>query len=345
MNKLMTVDGILSRYLPDIEAALQAAVPTDERGLNVLMRYHLGWCDAAGHPVSASSGKRIRPVLVLLAAEATGGNPLAAMPSAVAVELLHNFSLVHDDIQDRSAERRHRPTVWTIWGEAQAINAGDALHVLAQGALARSLALGVPAERLNVMLDRFSDASLRLCDGQYLDLAYESRMDIREADYLRMVSGKTAALIGCSLELGAITGSGDPAVWESYRTIGEELGLAFQIWDDYLGIWGETKITGKPVAEDITNRKKTLPVAYAFEHTSGDERAVLSRTYAPGPPNPDAVPQMLDLFERIGARDYTERLANEHIDRALAALDHATGDPRALAELVAISRYLVGRDH
>ncbi|MFN8534432.1 MAG: polyprenyl synthetase family protein [Dehalococcoidia bacterium] len=342
MTATSAASAILGRYLPRIDAAMEQAVP-ETGGLAVMVRYHLGWSDVDGRPAANRTGKRIRPALVLLAAEAAGGTVEAAMPAAVAVELLHNFSLIHDDIQDRSPERHGRPTVWAVWGEAQAINAGNMLHVLAHRAL---IALGdLQPGAARVSLERFHDTALRLCDGQYLDLAYEHRTDVGIAEYLTMIEGKTAALIGLSLELGAIAAANDPESWERYRRIGEQLGVAFQIWDDLLGAWGDPAVTGKPVAEDIANRKKTLPVAYAFDHAGADDRAILAAAYRPGDPDPALIPIILALFERIGARAATERLADERVDRALETLGQIPGAPGPLADLATLARYLVGRTY
>ncbi|MCS6800426.1 MAG: polyprenyl synthetase family protein [Chloroflexota bacterium] len=332
---------ILGRLLPAIERALEAAVP-HEGGLAVMVRYHLGWCDSDGNPAKNRTGKRIRPALVLLAAQAMQGEIDDALPAAVAVELLHNFSLIHDDIQDRSPERHGRPTVWTVWGEAQAINAGNVLHVLAHRSLAALADRRPPVGW--AALQRLYDTSLRLCDGQYLDLSYEQRPRIRLDDYLTMIAGKTASLIGLALELGAMAATDDREVWMTYRQIGEQIGLAFQIWDDYLGIWGDPTLTGKPVGEDIANRKKTLPAAYAFEHAVGEDLRVLIDAYRPGAAEPAPLAAVLDVFERVGARAYTEQLATETIDRALAALDSAPGALDPLADLATLARYLVGRD-
>jgi geranylgeranyl diphosphate synthase type I len=332
---------ILGRLLPTIEAGLDAAVP-QEGGLAVMARYHLGWCDVDGRPAKNRTGKRIRPALVLLAAAAAGGALDDAMPAAVAVELLHNFSLIHDDIQDRSPARHGRPTVWAVWGEAQAINAGNLLHVLAHRSLA-ALADRRPTVGRRAV-ERFCETSLRLCDGQYLDLVFEQRPIVQLNEYVPMIAGKTASLIGLTLELGAMAATDDVTVWAAYRQIGEDLGLAFQIWDDYLGAWGDPAATGKPVGEDLANRKKTLPVAYAFEQASGPDVAVLTDAYRPGSSGPAPVTLVLEVLERVGARAYTERRASELIDRALLALDRAPGHPDRLADLATLARYLVGRD-
>ena len=345
MTLQRTVNDILATYLPSIEAGMRRGCALPDAGLGTMIRYHLGWEDENGGPVTTDPGKRLRPGLVLLATEANGGTVEQGLSAAVAVELLHNFSLVHDDIQDQSPTRRGRATVWKIWGEAQAINAGDLLHVIAQRQLLGiAEAVGVP--RAIAALNSFAAASFRLCEGQHLDLHFETRNTVTEDDYLDMIGGKTAALIGCCLELGAIVGSTDPAVWAQYRAIGIDLGLAFQVWDDYLGVWGDSARTGKPVAEDILNRKKTLPVAFAFSHAEGDDKALLEVVYSTGAARGSVpVDRLLDLFERIGARAYTHELADTLISRALAQLSDVPGSADRKQDLETVARFFVGRDY
>ena len=242
----MKLPVVFERYRSEIDSELRAVLAERESPLYDMMRYHLGWIDWQGRPLSGTAGKALRPALCLLACEAVGGTYHRALPAAAAVELLHNFSLIHDDIQDDDRERRHRPTVWSIWGKPQAINAGTAMRVLASLALSRLGENGVSGEK-QLRIQRILDEScLRLIEGQYLDISYESRLDIGVTDYLGMIDGKTAALIGCSLELGAFLGTDDEAVIRGLWNFGRNLGLAFQIRDDILGIWGDEKETGKP---------------------------------------------------------------------------------------------------
>ena len=226
------------------------------RPLYDMMAYHLGWVDEQAKPVQADSGKRLRPLLCLLCCEAAGGDWQQAVPAAAGLELIHNFSLIHDDIEDNSPTRRGRPTVWALWGLPHGINAGDSMLMLARLALGRLSSRGVdPGIALQAM-DILDRTCLRLCEGQYLDMAGEGHLDMSEEDYLEMTGGKTAALLAASTQMGAlIAGAGDAV--ESYRQFGWNLGLAFQMVDDLLGIWGDPAVTGKSAADDVRSRKMT----------------------------------------------------------------------------------------
>ena len=270
----------LIAHLDALEDALRAAVGTDEGGLAAAGRYVMGWEDEEGQPAS-TGGKRIRPALCLLAAEALGGSAADAMPGAVAVELVHNFSLVHDEIQDRDAERHHRPTIWRIVGEAQAINVGDFLLTRALRALAESDA---PSERRVAALDALLAATDDMIGGQWNDLSFEPRRDVSIADYLAMVEGKTGALIGAPLQMGAILSGAPAAQSDGIRDWGRKVGLAFQVRDDILGIWGDPNVTGKSNQNDMARHKKTLPViaALAEPHTRAAIRAAVRARRAAG---------------------------------------------------------------
>ncbi|MEI2691836.1 MAG: polyprenyl synthetase family protein [Anaerolineae bacterium] len=234
-----------------------------------MLRYHMGWVDPAMQPAVINSGKRIRPVVCLLACAAVGGAVEDALPAAAAVELLHNFSLIHDDVEDNSSTRRHRPTVWALWGVPQAINAGDAMFTLARLALHGVTGRGVVAATALEASAIFDRACLRLTEGQYLDMSFEDRQDVAVEEYVAMIEGKTAALLSASLELGALLGGADEGTRRSLAEFGRGLGLAFQMQDDILGIWGDETITGKSAASDILARKKSLPVVYALARRRG----------------------------------------------------------------------------
>lgn len=336
---------ILERYVPAIDRAMREACLELDPGIGRMVSYHHGWTDRNGAPVNATSGKRLRPVLVLLVADMLGAALEKAIDAAVAVELLHNFSLIHDDLQDRSPDRHHRPTVWRIWGDAQAINAGDALHVLAQRVLALSGRSGVPAESVLACLDTFSRASLKLCEGQYLDISYEGLESIGENDYLTMIGGKTAALVACCFELGAIVASDDAALRGKLAVIGRDLGLAFQIWDDYLGAWGDEAVTGKPVADDIRSSKKTHAYAAAFEQAGDSDRHTLVELYKQSPLDDAQVSSVLTLYDKLGIPDYMRKLAERYVDSAIDAIETIPSDTTRRHELISIARFLVGRDH
>ena len=339
---------MLERYRPEIEAELRACLADDQAapGLYDMLRYHLGWLDARLQPIAGPAGKLLRPTLCLLAAEAVGADYRRALPAAAAVELLHNFSLIHDDIQDRSGERHHRPTVWRLWGEAQGIDAGDAALALAELALLRAAERGVEPSIVVAAARLLNRACLRLAEGQHLDISFEGKTDVAVEEYLSMVSGKTSALLGCSLELGALFGSGDPSLARGYGEVGEELGVAFQAQDDVLGIWGVEERTGKPGAGDVYQRKMTLPVIYALAHVPPADRAVLAAVYGcRGPLSAEQVAQTARILSESGARGYADDLARRHYEAALTKLTSLAPAEPAAAALRQLATFLVSRDY
>jgi geranylgeranyl diphosphate synthase type I len=286
-------------------------------GLYQMMRYHLG-LDGSG-----SSGKRMRPLLGLLAYSSIAGDHARALPGAAAVELGHNFSLVHDDIEDGDAERRHRPTLWALHGIPQAINAGDMLFSLSRVALHRLTDLGFSDAKVLRLMRLYDDTCLALCEGQYLDIWASERTEPMSVElYFDMIGRKTAALIAASVEAGALLATDDEEVISRYRAFGWALGIAFQLNDDLLGIWGDEAATGKEPS-DVARHKMTLPVIYAFEHATGEERGRLESVWQTDAPDGGQVADAVTLIERLGGRDYTREQAREHRDRALAELTAA----------------------
>ncbi len=266
-----------------------------------VLGYHLGWADEQLRPARADGGKRIRPLLCLLCCEAAGGDPSAAVPVGAAIELLHNFTLLHDDIQDRSRTRRHRPTVWALWGEGQAINAGDAMFALSQLALLEA-ADRLPSHSLAVLARMFNETTLRIVEGQVLDLGFEQRPVVGVSEYLTMIRGKTAALTAFAAWSGALVAGAEPERLERFRRFGEALGLGFQIQDDYLGIWGRREETGKEPADDIRRRKKSLPIVLLLQAASPADRQLLQALWSQPDVSEDAVAQVLELLERYEVR-------------------------------------------
>lgn len=273
-ENLVATDQQLAPYLDAIENELHHALSVPSPALAPLyhiMQYHLGWLDEQQIPVKAARGKRLRPLLCLLTCQAAGANWQMALPAAASLELIHNFSLIHDDIEDNSATRRHRPTVWKLWGLAQGINAGDAMWSLARSALHRLANNNLAPLVMLEVFSRVDDACLHLCHGQYLDLAFETSPSVSLADYEHMISGKTAALIAACAAIGAVVAGASPDKVMHYHSFALELGFAFQIQDDILGIWGDPDIIGKPTTDDILSKKKTFPVltALAWEQDRG----------------------------------------------------------------------------
>jgi geranylgeranyl diphosphate synthase type I len=316
-----------------VDPALRAAAERLPEAMRQIAFYHFGWRDAHGRPSSASGGKALRPALVLLCAEAAGGDPADAVPAAVAVELVHNFSLLHDDVMDGDTTRRHRATAWTVFGTGPAVLAGDALLNLAFDVLAPR---GAPDARL------LSDAVLALLEGQAADLDFEQRDDVTPAECVRMAEGKTAALLGAACTLGARSGQRDA---DRFGAFGRAVGLAFQHIDDLLGIWGDPAVTGKPVYSDLQNRKKSLPVVTALcsGTPAGTELAAL---YAqPSPLDDAALARAATLVEAAGGRQWSQSQADALQAKALRELAAVNPVPRAGAELAALARLITTRTH
>jgi geranylgeranyl diphosphate synthase type I len=309
----------LQALIADTEATILSLIDEHEdeatRPLYEQMRYHLGLDGDRG-----LSGKRMRPVLGLLAYQSLTGTHERALPGAAAVELGHNFSLVHDDIEDGDQERRHRAALWTIWGVAQGINTGDALFALSRLALHRLRGLGFSDATVLDLMRLYDETCLTLCEGQFIDL-WTSERDGRQSVelYFDMIGRKTAALIAGSIQAGAMLATDDAATIAAYRDFGWALGLAFQLNDDLLGIWGEEQTTGKQPT-DLAKRKRTLPVLYALEHAAPGDRARLQELLDQ-PQLPVAeTDEIRLLLERTGARTYTRDQARHHRDAALAQL-------------------------
>lgn len=334
----------LARYLPALETELRRIVSAPAEGpalLYGMLHYHLGWVDAAFQPLDADAGKRLRPVFLLLSCEAQGGDWEQALPAAAAVELLHNFSLIHDDIEDQDSMRRGRPTLWAVWGEAQAINAGDALFALAYRALLDLQRTAAPPERVLAALARFDRAALQLTEGQCLDMAFEKEAVVEEATYLRMVGGKTAALLGLAGELGGLLAGAPPERVTALHEFGFHLGLSFQMQDDVLGLWGDPARTGKPVGVDLRRGKKTLPILHGIAHAPQLRAQIEALNHAP---TAGDIACACAGLEAAGSRAYTETRAGDYQRQAMAALARSGGQGAAFTALRTLAERLLERD-
>ncbi len=315
---MSVLERLYARYGPALEAELRSAVPDDGTLLARMVTYHLGWVDAEGRPAAADPGKRIRPLLLLLACDGVGGDWEKALPAAAALELVHNFTLIHDDIQDRSPERRHRPAVWAVWGVNQAINAGDGLFALAFRKLADLTGRGVPPDVALECVRMLAGTCWVVCQGQVVDLELAGRPAVSLAEYFDMVRRKTAALIGTAVGMGVLVGGGGAV--EAAREFGEALGIAFQVRDDYLGIWGRREVTGKPAGDDLRERKKTLPVVWALNEGPPGLWAALADVYTGQDISPQAAAELAARLAEAGAEAFTRRVAAEWLERARGLL-------------------------
>jgi geranylgeranyl diphosphate synthase, type I len=308
-----------------------------------MIRYHMGWLDADLNPLVAGGGKRLRPVMCLLACEAVGGDWPSALPAAAAIELIHNFSLIHDDIEDQGETRRHRRTVWALWGVAQGINTGDTVWTLSRLAIYRLRKTGHDVETILRVMHRLDEACLALCTGQYLDLDFEQEEGVSLAAYRQMIAGKTSALLSASLAVGAILGGADESLVPCYASFGHELGLTFQIVDDILGIWGDPAVTGKSAASDILTKKKTMPILYALDWETEHGYYDLAHLYAQPSLTADDVPAVLALLERCSAHEYAQEQARAHYGQTVRHLQAADAAHPARDTLQALAQSLVGR--
>jgi geranylgeranyl diphosphate synthase type I len=331
--------GVLSRSRALLDPVLRDITARLPRPTSRPIGYQFGWLDERGRPASEPGGKGLRPALTLLSAEAVGGDAASALGAAAAVELIHNFSIVHDDIIDGDATRRHRATVWAAFGVPAATLAGDALLALAVEVLATSA-----ADEAGPAVRCLGRALVDLLDGQAADVDFETRDEVGCAEYLDMASGKTAALISCACALGAMCGGADASVVARMAQFGRHLGLAFQMIDDVLGVWGDPEVTGKPVGSDLRSRKKTFPVVLALtgDSAAGGELAALYRRDRPL--EEAEVEAAVRWLERAGSRERTEAEARRQLESALRCLDAAKPAERAAADLVAIAHLVTDRE-
>lgn len=350
-----TIQSTLQRYQHEITGALRHAViqageiavrsgTTDVLPYYGQMQYHLGWVDTNFLPVVGYPGKLLRPTLLLLAYEAAGAKGETAssdylrhaLPAAVAIELTHNFTLIHDDIEDGDIKRHHRTTLWKQWGVPQAIVAGDGMFALARLTLWRVVDEGVEeavAVRLGAVLDR---SFLVLTEGQYLDISFEARQDISVSMYSDMIRRKTGILMGCAAEMGALLGTRDEETIARLRSFGNAMGVAFQVRDDLLGVWASTTESGKTVAGDIYRRKKSLPVLQALEHANACDQEFLRAVYMQeSAVTREQVEEILAIFARAGTQTYCRQFLAEQCRLAYEALAHVphNGSPVATRAL------------
>jgi geranylgeranyl diphosphate synthase type I len=334
LTTLSTLDRSRAQAVPALQAAVARLDPECCRAAS----YHFGWCDADGVPADGNGGKAIRPALALLGAEAVGAPAEVALPGAVAVELVHNFSLLHDDLLDGDLERRHRRTVWAIWGAATAILTGDALLALAHEIVLESGSPG--ARRAGGLL---AEATRELTRGQVQDLAFERRHDVTLDECIEMASAKTGSLLAASVGIGAILAGAPESTVEALVRFGREFGLAFQLVDDVLGVWGDPAVTGKPVYSDLRSRKKSLPVVFAVQGADGDGDLA---TWLRGDDEPAeaGLARVADLLDHAGARLWALDEARARMGAAERALSDVDIKPSARTELLQLARFVVERD-
>ncbi len=313
----MTLLTLQNELLPVIDNALMRFLDTidfsESQELKRMIAYHMGW--AEGVKQFSNHGKRIRPLLVLLCAGALEEDIYRVLPGAVSLEFLHNFTLIHDDIEDNSSFRHGRPTLWTRWGIAQAINAGDALFSIAQMSML-SLRDSVNAEAAAKAAEKLNRVCLHLTRGQSLDISFESDDEVALDTYLLMIRDKTARLLALAASLGALVAGKNDSIQDSLSDFGESLGLAFQIQDDILGIWGDPEVTGKSSSSDILAHKKSLPILFGLKNSGSFQSLWLKENQTP-----EEISRMANLLMSCGAMDYAKSQAEMYTQRAFDRLE------------------------
>jgi geranylgeranyl diphosphate synthase type I len=336
----ITMTASLQRTRDLVLPALRDAVARMDPTSAAIAAYHFGWTDLAGHSLDATGGKALRPALALLSAQAVDAPHDIGVPGAVAVELVHNFSLIHDDVMDRDEQRHHRPTVWSVWGVPSAILTGDAMLVAAQQVL-----LDSPSPRAGDALRLLLRATHQLIGGQAEDLDFEQRDAVSLEDCQRMTAGKTGALLSASAAIGAVLAGAPTEITDGLARYGDHLGAAFQLVDDILGIWGDPAVTGKPVLSDLRSRKKSLPVTYALARGTSLSRELERRLRRTDTPTEYELAETADLIEQAGGRAWVAAEAERQVRLAQQALAPLGLDQVTLTELCELAEFVAARRH
>ncbi|RMG76360.1 MAG: polyprenyl synthetase family protein [Chloroflexi bacterium] len=311
--------------------------------LGEMINHHFNW--EPGEKTLQLNGKRSRPLMMMLVAQAICGSYQHVYSAAAGIEIIHNFTLIHDDVMDNSLERRHRPALWAKWNISQAINVGDGLFAMGVAAALDAIHHAIPPEKVVRATSALLQASIETVEGQMLDISFETRMDVTPEEYLTMIYHKSGALIQCSAQLGAILSTDDEQTIQAYADFAKNLGIAFQIQDDYLGVWGNEAITGKSATTDIENRKKSYPVLFTLRHANPQQQDLLSQIYQQDSIQGEDIKTVLEVFDEVDAKEATQRLIEQYFNEAIMALDKVNNGQRDHTQLLALAEFLVKREY
>ena len=311
---------LIGELRDQVDTELNVIINARDMPLYRLMSYHMGWVDPQGHSNPAIGRSRDHGVLCLMAFRASVGNLNTALPAAAAVELVYNFCQIHDDVQSGNPRRDNRDAVWWIWGPAQAINAGDGMHALARLALFRLMDQGVPPETISKALQILDEASLRTCEGRFLDLEAQERIDTNVASYIKMASSKTGALVSCAMGLGALIASKDEALTKTMLSSGTQIGLAMQLRSDLRELWDDDPSHPSPSLE-MMNKKKLFPVVYALEKATVKEKRKMGEIYYKRVLDSEDISRLREIIVELGAKQECENLIKSYRNEALTILD------------------------
>ena len=335
-------DLFLSRYQQPLEEELRETFAGQEGFLYNMLLYQLGWMDEQGMPLSGLTGEHLHPYLCLLSCDALLGEYKPALPAAVAVELVHNFSLIHEDVQSGSPNRGQRPTVWWIWGPGQAINAGDGMHALGRLALMRLQDRGIPIGGVLRALRLLDRACLSMCEGQYMDLVFQEKLDVGVDSYLNMAAGRTGALTSCAMGLGALAATEDEGVVEAFKECGRNLGIAYQIKADVQDLWPSS--TDEPPSARLLNKKKLLPLVYIMGKGDLRTKRELGTIYFKRVLEPQDVQQVISVLNENSALEYAQERIRDYCQKAAESLEGVDLSSWGREELAKFRQYLMARD-
>ncbi len=336
----------LEIYLEEIEQELKSQIGDlsgPYKPMYQMMHYHFGWIDDKGQLIDdpKARGKRFRPALMLLVCDGLSGRYKHALPAAAAVEIFHNFSLIHDDIEDHDVRRRHRPSVWKLWGVEQAINTGDAMLILAELAALRLQRHNISHQKVIQVLEILNKAFLEITCGQYSDISFEKKFDVSLEEYLEMISKKTASLVAGSCQIGALLATEDEDIITSFRDFGFNLGMAYQIYDDICGIWETEKKTGKLAGGDIRKKKKTLPVIYTYLNLKDSDRKIFKDIYRKSRLNNQDLKTILRFLNQVGAQDYTLSFLNQYLEATFKKIEGTSFNQNFIERLKSLVKELI----
>jgi geranylgeranyl diphosphate synthase, type I len=334
---------IFNTYRPEIDSEMKSILDKGRLPLYDMLKYHMGWIDEEGIPGNFNKGKFLRATLCILSCISTGADYKKALPIAASIELLHNFSLIHDDIQDNDIQRRHRPTLWYLWGKPQAINAGTTMKVLANLAILELQKYNVSSDKQIEVFKIINESCLTMLEGQYLDISFEDKSDVSTDDYITMIEKKTASLIEGAILIGAVLNLENKDI-PPFKAFGNYLGIAFQIRDDILGIWGNEDMTGKPHASDIRKKKKSLPIVFALEQSNPKIKNGLRKIYKGSRINEKQVGKILDYLETVKAKDFCEEKCRHYYDLAVNEIKNLPVSKQYIQSYYDISKFLLIRD-
>ena len=337
---------VFSKYHSQVDSTMQIEFPSDNTKINTMLKYFLGWTDPNGYQTNKPiSGKALRPILCILACKAAGGDVQKAIPAAIPLEFIHNFSLIHDDIQDKDKLRHNRPTIWALWGNSKALIAGNNLRIIADITMNKLMKTGLPINKCLKLNYILTQACLEMIEGQFLDIKYEGEASLTKELYLEMISKKTGALIASAIKIGAGLATENHDKLHAFNEFGKYLGLVFQITDDILGIWGKESKTGKPVGADIIRKKNSLPIIITASKTTDINQKKINAIYNKRTISQSDLSEILNIMDQTKSKKRCMDLAEQYCTKALSSISNIRMSNESRKDIESLALFLTKRQH